>query len=44
VTTKAVERTAEAVGEDIELHPQRELNQALQMELPIPIGPRIPIL
>jgi hypothetical protein len=44
VTTKAVERTAEAIGEDIELHQQRERKQALQLELPIPIGPRIPIL
>jgi hypothetical protein len=44
VTTKAVERTAEAIGEDIELRQQRELKQALQLELPIPIGPRISIL
>jgi len=44
LTTKAVERTAEAIGEDIELHQQRERKQALQLELPIPIGPRIPIL
>jgi hypothetical protein len=44
VTTKAVERTAEAIGEDIEVHQQRERRQALQLELPIPMGPRIPIL
>jgi hypothetical protein len=44
VTTKAVERTAEAIGEDIEVRQQRELERALQLELPIPIGPRIPIL
>jgi hypothetical protein len=44
VTTKAVERTAEAIGEDIEAGQQRELKRALQLELPIPIGPRIPIL
>jgi len=44
VTTKAVERTAEATGEDIEVCQQRELERALQLELPIPIGPRIPIL
>jgi len=44
VTTKAVERTAEAIGEDIERHQQRELKQAMQLELPIPLGPRIPIL
>jgi len=44
VTTKAVERTAEAIGEDIEVGQQRELKRALQLELPIPLGPRIPIL
>ena len=44
VTTTAVERTAEAIGEDIELRQQRELQRALQLELPIPMGPRIPIL
>jgi hypothetical protein len=44
VTTKAVERTAEAIGEDIERRQQQELQRALQLELPIPIGPRIPIL
>jgi hypothetical protein len=44
LTTKAVERTAEAIGEDIEVRQQRELKRALQLELPIPIGPRIPIL
>src|SRR3984893_18466930 len=44
VTTKAVERTAEAIGEDIEVRQQRELQRAMQLELPIPMGPRIPIL
>jgi len=44
LTTKAVERTAEAIGEDIEVRQQRELRRALQLELPIPIGPGIPIL
>jgi len=44
ITTKAVERTAEAIGEDIEVRQQRELRQALQLELPIPMGARIPIL
>jgi hypothetical protein len=44
VTTKAVERTAEAIGEDIEVRQQRALRRALQLELPIPMGPRIPIL
>lgn len=44
VTTKAVERTAEGIGADIEIRQQRELAQALQLHLPIPLGPRIPIL
>ena len=44
VTTKAVERTAEDIGEDIEVGQQRELERAMQLELPIPLGPRIPIL
>jgi hypothetical protein len=44
ITTKAVERTAEAIGEDIEVRQQRQLQRALQLELAIPIGPRIPIL
>jgi hypothetical protein len=44
VTTKAVERTAEAIGEDIEVRQQRELERALQLALPIPLGPRIPNL
>jgi hypothetical protein len=44
VTTKAVERTSETIGEDIAVRQQREIQQALQLELPIPLGPRIPIL
>jgi hypothetical protein len=44
VTTKAVERTSEAIGADIEMRQQRELKQALQLNLPIPLGPRIPVL
>jgi hypothetical protein len=44
VTTKAVERTAETIGEDIEQRQLQERKRAMQLELPIPIGPRIPIL
>lgn len=44
VTTKAVERTAEGVGQEIEVGQQQQLKQALQLVLPIPIGPRIPIM
>ena len=42
VTTKAVERTAEAIGEDIEVRQQRELERALRLELPIPLGHAFP--
>jgi hypothetical protein len=44
VTTKAVERTAEAIGADIGACQQQEMNRALQLDLPIPIGPTIPVL
>src|SRR5262249_47257475 len=43
ITSKAVERTAEALGEDIEVRQQRELTRALQLELPNPMGGPIPI-
>ncbi len=44
VTTKAVERTAEAIGADIAARQQEEMNRARQLDLPIPIGPPIPVL
>ena len=44
VTTKAVERTAEAIGADIERRQQPERKQAMQLHLPIPLIARIPIL
>jgi hypothetical protein len=44
VTTKAVERTAEAIGAEIEVQQQSQLPQAMQLNLPIPLGPRIPVL
>jgi pimeloyl-ACP methyl ester carboxylesterase len=44
VTTKAVERTAEAIGVDIAARQQEETNRARQLDLPIPIGPSIPVL
>jgi len=44
VTTKAVERTAEAVGEQIAGHEQQQLQAALQLDLPIARGEPIPIL
>ena len=44
VTTKSVERTAEAIGADIAAGEQREIQQAVQLDLPIVIGEPIPIL
>ena len=44
VTTKAVERTAEAIGSDIALGEQREIQRAVQLDLPIVIGKPVPIL
>lgn len=44
VTTKAVERTAEAIGGDIARRDQQEVQRAVQLDLPIVIGAPIPIL
>jgi len=44
VTTKAVERTAEAIGKDIAARAQAEIQQAMQLDLPMIVGPPIPIL
>ena len=44
VTTKAVERTAEAIGHDIAQHQQQEIQRAVQLDLPIVVGEPIPIL
>jgi len=44
VTTKSVERTAEAVGADIAQREQREIQKALQLDLPVLAGAPIPIL
>ena len=44
VTTKAVERTAEAIGEDIAAREQAEIQRAVQLDLPIVVGEPIPIL
>jgi len=44
VTTKAVERQAEAIGNDIAARDQAERDQALQLELPKVRGPQIPVL
>jgi hypothetical protein len=44
VTTKAVERTAEAVGADIARGELREIQRAVQLDLPVVIGEPIRIL
>jgi hypothetical protein len=44
VTAKAVERTAEAIGEDIAHGEQVEIQRAVQLDLPVIIGEPIPIL
>ena len=44
VTTKAVERTAEAIGEDIATRQQVEIQRAMQLDLPVIVGEPIPVL
>jgi hypothetical protein len=44
VTTKSVERTAEAIGADIAEGEQREIRKAVQLDLPVIIGEPVPIL
>ena len=44
VTTKSVERTAEAVGEDIAAREQAEIQRAMQLDLPMIVGEPIPVL
>ena len=44
VTTKAVERTAEAIGEDIAVGEQEQIQRAMQLDLPMVVGEPIPIL
>jgi hypothetical protein len=44
VTAKSVERTAEAIGADIEAGEQREIRKAVQLDLPVIIGKPIPFL
>jgi hypothetical protein len=44
VTTKAVERTAEAIGSDVARRQQQEIQRAVQLDLPIVVGEPVPIL
>ena len=43
VTTKSVERTAEAIGADIAAREKQRIDSAMQLDLPIIIGTPIPI-
>jgi len=44
VTAKAVERTAEAIGGDLAQGEQREIQRAMQLDLPMVVGESVPIL
>jgi hypothetical protein len=44
VTAKAVERTAEAIGGNIAQGEQREIQRAVQLDLPMVVGEPVPIL
>ena len=44
ITTKAVERTAEAIGEDIAAREQQEIQRGMQLDLPMVVGEPVPIL
>ena len=44
VTAKAVERAAEAIGEDIAQGEQQRIRRAVQLDLPIIVGKSVPIL
>jgi hypothetical protein len=44
VTTKAVERTAEAIGGDIATRELQEIQRGMQLDLPVVMGKPIPIL
>jgi hypothetical protein len=44
VTTKAVERTAEAIGADIAQREQEEIQRAMQLDLPMVMGHPVPVL
>jgi hypothetical protein len=44
VTSKAVERTAETIGENAAAGEQEEIQRAVQLDLPIVVGEPVPIL
>jgi hypothetical protein len=44
ISTKSVERVAESIGDDIAQQEQKEIDGALQLDLPIIVGEPVPIL
>jgi hypothetical protein len=44
VTTKSVERVAESIGADIARQEQKEIDRAVQLDLPLIVGEPVPIL
>ncbi len=44
VSTKSVERVAEAIGADIAQGEQQEIDRAMQLDLPLVVGEPIPVL
>jgi hypothetical protein len=44
VTTKSIERGAEAIGADIARREQEEIDRAVQLDLPIILGAPVPVL
>ena len=44
VTTQSVERTAEAIGEDIARREREQMQQAVQLDIPAVVGKPIPVL
>ena len=44
VTTKSVERVAEAIGADLAQREQQEIDRSMQLDLPIIVGEPVPIL
>jgi hypothetical protein len=44
VTTKAVERQAEAIGTNVEQHQQQQIRSVKQLELPVVCVPTVPLL
>ena len=44
VTAKSVERTAEAIGEDIARRQREEIEKAMQLHLPVLVGKPMPVL